>query len=270
MPLIINTNYHGNFPAPAQAAFQRAVLTWQGILNSNIPVQVEAYWGVNIGNNLTAMCVPNGIENFANAPSPNTWYTSALADKLVNQDLQSDQADMAVFFDSVNFNWYTGQGNPQPNEYDLESVALHELCHGLGFLGLFWVDQNNQGSYGNNALLQVIPPNVMNLLPFQLPLNLNMHPSVYGRHIIDGNGNQLTNPIPYPNPSLNLGGALEGNQLFFNLNNYQVYAPNQFIPFTSIEHLNNQNSLMRPSINVGQVVRQVDAPVQNILQSLGW
>jgi hypothetical protein len=61
--------------------------------------------------------------------------------------------------------------------------------------------------------------------------------------------------------------------LFFNPNQHQIHAPNNFLPFTSITHLDPQqfpNSLMRPNIDPGQVTRQVDQPVQQIMQALGW
>ena len=273
MPLTINVNYH-NFSANQQTAFGRAVNTWQNTLNSAVPVNVEAYWGVNLGGRLTAMCVPNGIINFGTG-TVKTWYTSSLADKLNGADLQQGEPDMAVFFDN-SFNWYTGTGNPAGNQYDLESIALHEMCHGFGFLGLFWVNAaGGQGSYGNNNLLGVIPQTVTNLLSFPLP-NLNNYPSIYGRNIVNHSFEYLTNPDRYTNGSVELGDVIRNGPLqFYSVpsTTYQVYTQNPFIPFTSIEHLDPTvfpNSLMRPSIGQGQFIRFVDAPVQAILRVLGW
>jgi len=274
MPLTINVNYSNNFPTTAQTAFGQAVTTWQNTLDSAVPVKVEAYWDVNLGGALTSMCIPNGIINFGKG-TVNTWYPSALADKLTGLDLQLMQPDMAVFF-GKNFNWFSGQGNPASTQYDLQSIALHELCHGFGFFGLFWVDIT-LGSYGNNNLFGVIPPGVQPL-PFVLP-NLNNFPSVYGRSIITQSFEYLTNPAAFTNGSVELGNTLRGNinrPLKFNSvpsKTYEVYVPYPFVPFTSIEHLdpsNFPNSLMRPSIDKGQVIRIVDAPVQAILKELGW
>jgi hypothetical protein len=275
--LTINVNYH-DFSAEQEAAFGRAVTTWQNILNSFVPVNVEAYWGVNLslinGGRLIAMCVPNGTVNFGTG-TVNTWYTSSLADKLNGANLQQGEPDMAVFFDN-SFNWYTGTGNPAADQYDLESIALHEMCHGFGFLGLFWVNAaGGQGSYGNNNLLGVIPETVKNLLPFSLP-DLKNYPSIYGRNIINKSFEYLTNPDNYSNESIELGNVLTNGLLkFYSVpsTTYQVYTYNPFLPFTSIEHLDPTafpNSLMRPSIGMGQFIRFVDVPVQKILGILGW
>lgn len=273
MPLTINVNYH-NFTTATQAAFARAVTTWENTLYSAVTVNVEAYWGVNLGGALTSMCIPNGIINFGKG-TVNTWYPSALADKLTGLDLQLGQPDMAVFFDK-NFNWFSGPGNPASTQYDLQSIALHELCHGFGFFGLFWVDIT-LGSYGNNNLFGVIPRGVQPL-PFVLP-NLNNFPSVYGRNISTKSFEYLTDPAAFTNGSVELGNTLQGNinqpLKFYSVpsTTYEVYVPNPFAPFTSIEHLDPvsfPNSLMRPSIGPGQVIRIVDAPVQLILKALGW
>lgn len=276
MPLNFNVNYFNNFPQNAQAAVGRALATLSNLFNSGVNVDIAAYWGLAIGNNLTAITVPNGIENFLNAPLTNVWYTSALADKLAGQDLQANLPDMVLYFDSQNINWNTAQQQPQQNQYDLESVALHEVCHGLGMVGLYWVTGwPNIGSYGNDALVTLVTQLVQSTgqqLPFQLP-HLNYHPSAYGIHIEDQAGHHLAAPAYYVNPSNQLGSTLVNGNLFFDHNHYQVYAPNPFVPFTSIEHLDPvafPNSLMRPSIGAGQTSRQVDAPVQGILQAIGW
>ena len=51
---------------------------------------------------------------------------------------------------SVNssINWYFGTDGQTPTtKYDLVTVALHEICHGLGFFDSFSSDGSN-GSFG--------------------------------------------------------------------------------------------------------------------------
>lgn len=54
-------------------------------------------------------------------------------------------------FGQFNFgqNFYTGTGTPASNQFDMQSVALHELSHSLGFTSI--IDANGQGL--NNAPL---------------------------------------------------------------------------------------------------------------------
>jgi len=272
MPLNHNITWANNFPLAAMDAFGRALNTWSMALTSNVPIEITATWGVNLPR-LTAICVPNPVENFANAPVTNVWYPSSLADKLANQDAKPNEPDMTVFF-SNSAQWYWGNGAPQPNEYDLQSVALHEIGHGLGFVSAFWqvAGWPATGSYGNQALIGLVNQLVQGTgqpLGFNLP-NLNNHPTVYGLHIQDLKGDQLTNPGIYGNNSAELGAPLVGSNLFFDLNRYPIYAPNPFVPFTSIDHLNDPGSLMRPSIGPGIRVRNIDAPVLAVLHALGW
>jgi hypothetical protein len=240
MPLNFNVAYAGNFPQDGQAAFDRATTTWRGTLTSAVRVEVRAVWGPALGHGLTAITVPNGVQNFTNAPLMNTWYPSALADKLAGVDVQPGQPDMVIFFDST-LNWHFDASAPQQTQLDLESIALHEICHGFGFLGLFWFQAwPYSGSYGNNALTTTVQNllQALNLqIPFALPL-LQLHPSVYGVHIKDHDDHYLVDEDRYPRFSPHLGRALISNNLFFDLQNRaKVYAPNPFVPFTSIEHL---------------------------------
>jgi hypothetical protein len=273
MPLNFNTNYLNNFPVQAQTAFGRALKTWGTLLDSDTTIEIVAIWGAYLPETLSAICIPNPLENFQNAPAKDTWYPSALADKLSRQDLRPIEPDMTILF-SNNVNWYLGVGIQQSNQLDLESVSLHEICHGLGFVSAFWVERGwpYVGSYGNNALITQVQKVVQGAgqqLGFALP-NLNFHPTVYGLHIQDLSGEQLTNVARYPVNSSALGPPLVSHNLFFDLSRHQVYAPDPFVPFTSIDHLNDQKSLMRPAIEAGTQVRKVDPAVLEILQALGW
>ena len=272
MPFPYSINWANNFPLQAMDAFARAVETWSQAIDSNVTIEITATWGVNL-QGFTAVCIPNPVENFQNAPLASVWYPSSLADKLAHQDVRPNEPDMNVFF-SNSANWYVGSGAPAQNQYDLQTIALHELCHGLGFVGAFWQTPGwpSNGSYGNQALINLVNQMVQGTgqpLGFNLP-NLNGHPTVFGLHLQDLKGDQLTNTGVFGNNSAELGPPLVCNNLFFDLNRYQVYAPNPFVPFTSIDHLNDPNSLMRPSIATGVRVRAIDAPVLAILHELGW
>lgn len=275
MTLKMVVKYCNKFPSDAKPAFGRAVDTWQKLLNSDTTVEIRAYWNVPLEKRLTAICVPNAVENFINTGLKNTWYTSALADKLAGGNVQKDEPDMVVSFNSKDHVYHTDVNNPPSNKLDLESVALHEMCHGLGFVGLFDVDLVGVGRYGYQGLLRKLPPKSreQSKLGFKLP-ELRSRPSVYGTFIADKNGDLLTEPSNYKNGSKPLGVALKSNDLHFvgKKIKYKVYAPKKFAPFTTIDHLlvTPSPSLMRPSIGLGKLVRTVDKPVLDILAEIGW
>ena len=268
MPLQININYLNGFPAPAMQAVNRACNTWEQALDSTVDVNIDAYWGIPLPG-LVAMCVPNGFENFPNAPLADTWYTGALADKLCGQDCDPGLPDMAIYFNSVQCSFNTNPAHCPLNDYDLETIALHEMGHGFGFIGLFWVVTNavpQLGSYGSPAVLGQIGGNLP--VPFNMPV-LNFHPSVFGRLVHDANGQFLTT---YPNNSAPLAAALQSNALFLPLPNgvqRPIYAPAVFQPSSSGDHF-TANSLMVPAFGTGVQIHAIDAPTLDVMTMMGW
>lgn len=271
MPLQIIITYHNGFTPNAIAAVGRAATTWQQQLDpngiSNQVVRVDAYWDIPLGH-LVAMCVPSGFENFPGAGLPDTWYTGALADKLHGNDLNPGAPDMAIYFDSLNCPFNTDPAYCPPFQNDLETNALHEMGHGFGFVGLFWVKTvlgAPQGSFGSPDVLGQIP----GILPVPPLPQLNYHPSSFGRLVHDAAGQFLTT---YPNNSAPLAAALQSNALFLTLpNNVQrgIYAPRVFQPSSSGDHFTD-NSLMVPSIGTGVRIHAVDPATLAAMTMMGW
>ena len=58
--------------------------------------------------------------------------------------------DIVANFNS-NVDWYYGTDMNCPDTlYDLVTVVMHEIGHGLGFTGFLFIDSNNEyGAYGN-------------------------------------------------------------------------------------------------------------------------
>ena len=142
------------WPANVQAAFTYAANIWASQLQSPVPITIDACWANNLpvgvlghaGATITS-------RGFAGAPDPNTWYPVALANALHGSDLDPAHADIYAAFDSTRSNWYFGtDGNTPFNQYDFASVILHEITHGLGFIGSMDVVAG-QGSWGLESVL---------------------------------------------------------------------------------------------------------------------
>jgi hypothetical protein len=86
---------------------------------------------------------------FRNSPGveyADTWYHSALADKLAGAELNPGFTDIRARFSSQ-FVFYLGYDNNEGALVDLLPVVLHELGHGLGFAN--FVDETTGALFSN-------------------------------------------------------------------------------------------------------------------------
>lgn len=130
-------------------AFQYAAGLVGGMINSSVTIVVHANMDP-LGGDATGAILggtfPDAVfRDFSGAPSPNTWYVSALANKLAGTDLDPPSPDIHAVFNSDVDNpvalgansWYYGlDANPPAGDIDFVTVVLHELVHGLGFLAV--------------------------------------------------------------------------------------------------------------------------------------
>ncbi|MBA2640142.1 MAG: hypothetical protein H0U77_09160 [Nocardioidaceae bacterium] len=253
----INVSYSG-FSQSARAAFQRAVNTWEPLLASSVPITVDATFQPSSPGNLGSAGPSFIWRDFRNAPQPNTWYVDAIANKRAGRQLDP-AADIIANFNSSRSDWYFGTGAPPNNRYDFESVVLHELGHGLGFLGLATVS-SGQGS-----------------------IRVSGFPSGYDRFTENGGGTRLTT---FADPSTQLANQLTSNSVFFdspkvrNANGgktARLYAPASWQQGSSYSHLNettygpgNRNSLMTPFLNDAEAIRTPGPIVRAVFGSTGW
>lgn len=153
---IINANAAGvgfNDPTPAAPvggntgttlgeqrliAFQFAADRWGAMLDSNVPIVVNAQFLTLGANVLGAAGAWSIFSDFTGAPGfpgsaiADTWYPAALADKRAGEDLEPGEPDIVAFFSS-DANWYLGLDANHGSQTDLITVVMHELGHGLGF-----------------------------------------------------------------------------------------------------------------------------------------
>jgi hypothetical protein len=262
------------WPTAAEQAMDYAAMIWSTLLNGGRPVIVHACWYSSLGANVLGQATPsNFVQNFTNAPQTNTNYPVALANQLANSDLNGATPEIGASF-SAAFTWYYGlDGNipvdaaGNPTATDFLSVALHEIGHGLGFLGSASVDDGAAPAECNGtALVGCIGNPVW----------------AYDRFTRSGS----TALTSLTNPSAALGSALFGNaNLNFNGSNAvsanggvapRLFSPNPFQPGSSYSHLdegtfnNTVNALMTPSIGVGEVLHYPGPVGLGVLADQGW
>ncbi|SES89047.1 T9SS type A sorting domain-containing protein [Hymenobacter actinosclerus] len=256
----IQVTYTG-FSPEAQAAFQHAVDIWQSLLSSPVTIRVNANWTPLAAGVLGSAGASAYYRDLNGATRNGVVYPVALAEKISGQELNAtNAADINANFSST-FNWYYGlDGKVPTGKYDLVTVVLHELGHGLGFIaGTSYTSPN--GAYGNPA-------------------------SIFSTYIENQAGELLTNNPAYPNGSAALGTQFTGNQLYFNSPLAQafnddkrpkLYAPATYSSGSSISHLDEAtyragdiNSLMSPQIGAAEAMHNPGPITLRMFDEMGW
>jgi hypothetical protein len=126
-------------------AFQAAANTWGATLTSTANVTILATFEPLTCTATSAVLGSAGaisvFRDFPGAPFPNTWYSSALANKLVGADLDTSTPEIRARFNSnlgltgclTGVPFYLGLDNAHGPAIDLVTVLLHEFGHGFGF-----------------------------------------------------------------------------------------------------------------------------------------
>ncbi len=270
-----NITYNG-FTTQAQTAYQYAADIWANTVVSSVPIKVTAHLQLLPAGTL-GITFPNGIKNFAGAPMTDRWYATSLANSIAGTELNVGVPDVEMFLNST-VNWYCGTSGTVPaGQYDLATIVLHELCHGLGFLSLA-KDSSGIGSFG--MLRSADFYNLVQAFPWP---NLDTLPSVFDEFLVSGTNQQLDS---FPNPSTTLSPKLKSNSVYFNGANAmaanggvkpRIYAPASFTLGSSITHLNeatypagNVNELMTPNGNPAYALHNPGPICIGILKDIGW
>ncbi len=165
----------------------------------------------------------------------------------------ANKEDAYATFD-FGYNWNSDTGSVAAGEFDLFSVALHEVAHALGFLSLVQADGTSVISKGDPGVF-----------------------SIYDSFLQRGNGTAL---FGTGGDFLGSAADLTSNDVFFSGTNAEaanggnpvpVYAPSTFSAGSSIAHVDNGvTSVMNYSIATNVQKRTFSAIDLGILQDIGW
>ena len=235
---IVNYN---TVPTVARAAVQAAIDVWSENFSSTVPVTVNVSWGrASSYGILAAASAKSNFANFPNAPDKTLYYAAALANALAGNDLDPNNPELEITISS-DAPWYYGvDGKCPPKSFDLVSVILHEMGHGLGFISGSYYDEYS--GYGRVDLPT----------PFDAYAQL---PD--GRRLAD-----------MPSPSIETGKALTSPLYWSGENGIKanngikppLFTPSIYEPGSSVSHLDERtfsqvgaNSVMTPNLDSGEV-----------------
>lgn len=234
-----------NFPEWAKRDFQAAVDIWSANFSSTVPITIDATW-TRLGTfGVLGSARPGSyFADFKGAPDSSLWYPSALANALAGRDLDTNQSEMIIQVNSY-ANWNTrNDGLSYSNEYDLQSVFLHEMGHGLGFLSTDSYDS----FLGYGSIDQ---------------------PTPFDAYVQVEDGRRLAD---LPSPSIELGQALRAPLVWSGALGIAanggvkplLYTPKEYEDGSSVSHLDEStfsqsalDAVMTPNLDAGEIF---DAP----------
>ncbi|MEN9325302.1 MAG: hypothetical protein RL414_1056 [Actinomycetota bacterium] len=235
-------NYTGITEAQ-KPAIEAALQAWGSSFTSTVPIHVDAsstrqgYGGI-----LASATPAKFFGGFKGAPDPDLWYPSAMANALAGKDLDPNNPEIIIHINStMAAQFYLGTSGDCPtNLYDLESIILHEVGHGLGFLS----NDTFDGFFGYGSIDQ---------------------PTPYDAYAQVADGRRL---MDLPSPSLELGKALTDALVWSGKNAIaanngekpKLYTPKPYQQGSSVSHLDEAtfsstgaNSVMTPNLEAGEV-----------------
>lgn len=235
---------YNNFPEWTKVAVQASVDVWAANFESKVPIYIEATWGRSSSYSVLGSARPGSyFAGFSGAPDSSLWYPSALANALAGKDLDGDNPEMIITVNSL-ANWYRGNGSgPSKSEYDLQSVILHEMAHGLGFLSTDSYD--NFLGYGSID-----------------------QPTAYDAYVQTSDGRRLSD---LPSPSLELGQALISKLVWAGPLGVAanggvkplLYTPKIYEDGSSVSHLDEatfssagKDAVMSPNLDAGEIFHE--------------
>lgn len=224
-------NYHLlPWPEEAKEPAYKAAEIWASYLEITVPIRVKFGWCDNLkGFNA------RGGATYSYPYSDGYYYPLPLINQLLGYDRNKDVVDIiCVFKSDIENGWYfgiDGKVGVTPDPYDplasyfqedFVTIAMHEICHGLGISGSMKVE-DGRGSWGGNI----------------------GKARIYDTFLCTGQERHLTDINFYSNNSVKLAEALTSDNIYWSgahaiaANNgfpVKIYAPTQWST-SSISHL---------------------------------
>ncbi|MGB8490842.1 MAG: T9SS type A sorting domain-containing protein [Bacteroidales bacterium] len=258
----INVIYSG-FTADAKAAVAYAVSILEALLPPDLNMTVKTSWteistiGVLGNSSITGFVAGWSIDG----QNPAAFYPVTVGEKIAAKSLNEDyEADVELILNST-AKWYLGTDGRTPvTRYDLVTVVLHELCHGLGFFDSMGVS-GSTGYYGIGSAPLIYDTFVANLLQQRLTDTtiFEQNSAALYREMIGG--------------QLYFDGPLTRN--FLGTKRAELFSPSTWDSGSSVSHLDEANTeqvnaLMTPYLDFGEAIHDPGSLTFSILGDVGW
>jgi len=240
-----NTYVGGSIPAEMIAALEHAQCLWSCALD--LPagsVQLEVNRQSN-GPGVLASCGP---------------LIATVGGKMVPCPLAGcSGVDMKMYVDPNAVSYYYGlDARPGSSQYDFVTIALHELGHGFGIIGLV---TNSGTGYRSGTGSSV--------MDFDQRIRYDA-----------GSGSTFPWARNPPSSASTAISAITSGRLYFEGNKFQsakLYAPTSYSSGSSVYHLDetaypagHENSLMTPMLRNGEAIHSIGGFSCDMLETIGY
>ncbi len=261
--------------SPAQRdAFQAAVDTWARLLDSPVPIRIEARLSPLPDGVLGAAGPTEFVVDDADGryDASDTALPIALGNAQAGRDLDPSSPDISAEF-SNDTTLFSYGSDPVASKYDFTTVVLHEIGHGLGFSGAMDVQRDAAGTERGYWDPQ--------------PEGGRAYPFPFDRRTVTPRADGTTTPLlSLQRGSTALAAALTDGQSQWDgpagtaANGGvrpELYTPATWEEGSSYSHLDERtyptgdpDSLMTPQIDLGEVVRDPGSITLGMLRDIGW
>ena len=249
-----------NFPEWAKNQVQDAIDLWAENYDSKVAINVEATWSRSTSADILGSARPDRYyAKFVGAPDSSLWYPSALANAIAGKDLDQLNPEIIIQINSE-ADWdLDGLGKPTRFEYDLKSVMIHELAHGLGFLSTSaYILDRTKNQY----------------------VGILEQPTPFDAYSQTEDGNRLAD---LPSRSVELGKALTSKLVWSGAEGIKanngvkplLYTPSTYEAGSSVSHLDEDtfantgsNTVITPSMAAGEVFTELGPVLLGMMKDL--
>lgn len=266
------------WPADAQAAMNHVVDILDDLINSTVPIVIDACYQATDMQDENGDPVPD-LETLASAgpnafltqddvaalPVANRDYAIALANAISGVDQNGAEVEITMSANSrYTWDFCTVGCTVDTERNDFVSTIIHEVLHGLGFFTSFdpVVDDNNtptgEGMYSD-------PPAIMDDYVVRLADNTKLID-------LENNSATLWNAMQQGSGTVGFNGP---NTLAINGSPPFIYTPTQYEQGSSMSHWDDDAAsslgrMMNAATDAGPSSRVVDAITLMALKDIGW
>ena len=266
------------WPADAQAAMNHVVDILDDLINSTVPIAIDACYQAAVMQDPNGDTVPD-LDTLASAgpsdfltqndvaalPVANREYAIALANALSGVDQNGAGVEISMSANSrYNWDFCTTGCTVDAELNDFVSTIIHEVLHGLGFFTSFdpVTDQNGaetgEGMYSN-------PPAIMDDYVIQIADNAKLID-------LPNNSATLWNAMQQGSGTVGFNGP---NTLAINGSAPLIYTPNQYQQGSSMSHWDDDAAsslgrMMNSATGAGPSSRVLSAVTLMALKDIGW